>query len=66
MSTAVSQVERLLNLVPYLLSHPGSTVDQVAEQFGVTAKQVAKDLNVLWFCGLPGGFADDLMEAHVE
>ncbi len=66
MSTAVSQVERLLNLVPYLLSHPGSTVDQVAEEFGVTAKQVAKDLNVLWFCGLPGGFADDLMEAHVE
>lgn len=66
MSTAVSQVERLLNLVPYLLSHPGSTVDQVAEEFRITAKQVAKDLNVLWFCGLPGGFADDLMEAHVE
>ncbi|HEV2347496.1 MAG TPA: WYL domain-containing protein [Actinocrinis sp.] len=66
MSTAVSQVERLLNLVPYLLSHPGSTVSEVAEEFGVTAKQVAKDLNVLWFCGLPGGFADDLMEAHVE
>jgi proteasome accessory factor C len=65
-STAVAQVERLLNLVPYLLSHPGSTVSQVADEFGVTAKQVAKDLNVLWFCGLPGGFADDLMEAHVE
>jgi proteasome accessory factor C len=65
-STAVAQVERLLNLVPYLLSHPGSTVTQVAEEFGVTPKQVAKDLNVLWFCGLPGGFADDLMEAHVE
>jgi proteasome accessory factor C len=65
-STAVSQVERLLNLVPYLLSHPGSTVNEVADEFGVTAKQVAKDLNVLWFCGLPGGFADDLMEAHVE
>jgi proteasome accessory factor C len=65
-STAVSQVERLLNLVPYLLSHPGSTVSEVADEFGVTPKQVAKDLNVLWFCGLPGGFADDLMEAHVE
>lgn len=66
MSTAVSQVERLLNLVPYLLSHPGSTVSEVADEFGVTARQIAKDLNVLWFCGLPGGFADDLMEAHVE
>jgi proteasome accessory factor C len=65
-STAVAQVERLLNLVPYLMRHPGSTVTDVAEEFGVTPKQVAKDLNVLWFCGLPGGFADDLMEAHVE
>jgi proteasome accessory factor C len=65
MSSAVTQVERLLNLVPYLRSHPGTTVGQVAEEFGVTQKQVAKDLNVLWFCGLPGGFADDLMEAHV-
>lgn len=66
MSTAVAQVERLLNLVPYLMRHPGSTVTDVADEFGVTPKQVAKDLNVLWFCGLPGGFADDLMEAHVE
>ncbi|HEU5332803.1 MAG TPA: WYL domain-containing protein [Actinocrinis sp.] len=66
MSTAVAQVERLLNLVPYLMRHPGSTVTEVADEFGVTPKQVAKDLNVLWFCGLPGGFADDLMEAHVE
>jgi proteasome accessory factor C len=65
-STAVAQVERLLNLVPYLMRHPGSTVTEVAEEFGVAPKQIAKDLNVLWFCGLPGGFADDLMEAHVE
>lgn len=66
MSTAATQVARLLNLVPYLLSHPGATVAEVAGQFQVAPRQVAKDLNVLWFCGLPGGFADDLMEAHVE
>lgn len=65
MSTAVEQVERLLNLVPYLRSHPGVTVSQVADEFGVSQKQIAKDLNVLWFCGTPGGFSDDLMEPHV-
>ena len=65
MSTAVEQVERLLNLVPYLRSHPGVTVAEVADEFGVSQKQIAKDLNVLWFCGSPGGFADDLMEPHV-
>jgi proteasome accessory factor C len=64
-STAVEQVERLLNLVPYLRSHPGATVAEVADEFGVSQKQIAKDLNVLWFCGTPGGFADDLMEPHV-
>ena len=65
MSTAVEQVERLLNLVPYLRSHPGVTVAEVADEFGVSQRQIAKDLNVLWFCGTPGGFADDLMEPHV-
>lgn len=65
MSTAVEQVERLLNLVPYLRSHPGVTVAEVAREFGVSQRQIAKDLNVLWFCGTPGGFADDLMEPHV-
>jgi proteasome accessory factor C len=64
-STAVEQVERLLNLVPYLRSHPGVTVAEVAREFGVSQRQIAKDLNVLWFCGTPGGFADDLMEPHV-
>ncbi|WP_051452564.1 helix-turn-helix transcriptional regulator [Actinospica robiniae] len=65
MSTAVEQVERLLNLVPYLRSHPGVTVAEVAREFGVSQRQIAKDLNVLWFCGTPGGFSDDLMEPHV-
>jgi proteasome accessory factor C len=64
-STAVEQVERLLNLVPYLRSHPGVTVAEVAREFGVSQRQIAKDLNVLWFCGTPGGFSDDLMEPHV-
>lgn len=66
MTTAADQVARLLNLVPYLRSHPGATVAEVAAEFQVPPRQLAKDLNVLWFCGLPGGFADDLMEAHVE
>jgi proteasome accessory factor C len=65
MSGAAAQVRRLLNLVPYLLEHPGATVPDVAEEFGVTEKQLRKDLETLWMCGLPGGLPDDLMEAHI-
>jgi proteasome accessory factor C len=65
MSGAAAQVRRLLNLVPYLLEHPGAKLPDVAIEFGVTEKQLRKDLETLWMCGLPGGLPDDLMEAHV-
>jgi proteasome accessory factor C len=65
MSGAAAQVRRLLNLVPYLLEHDGARLPDVALEFGVTEKQLRKDLETLWMCGLPGGLPDDLMEAHI-
>lgn len=65
MSGAASQVRRLLNLVPYLLEHDGARLPDVAVEFGVSEKQLRKDLETLWMCGLPGGLPDDLMEAHI-
>ena len=65
MSGAAAQVRRLLNLVPYLLEHDGAKLPDVAAEFGVTEKQLRKDLETLWMCGLPGGLPDDLMEAHI-
>jgi proteasome accessory factor C len=65
-STATNRVSRLLALVPYLLAHPGAEVGDVAARFGVSERQLGKDLELLWFCGLPGYLPDDLMEAHVE
>jgi proteasome accessory factor C len=32
----------------------------------VSERQLGKDLDLLWFCGLPGYLPDDLIEAHVE
>ncbi len=65
MSGAAAQVRRLLNLVPYLLEHDGAKLPDVAIEFGVSEKQLRKDLETLWMCGLPGGLPDDLMEAHI-
>jgi len=52
--SAAERAQRLLDLVPYLRSHPGSTVNEVASRFHVTKAEVIKDLNLLFLCGLPG------------
>lgn len=64
--TNASQVERLLNLIPYLQTREHAEVSEVAEHFGVSAKQVLADLEVLQFCGLPEGYHDDLFHVDLE
>ena len=49
-----SQVERLLDLVPYLTSNQGVALDQIASDFQTDKSTVIDDLNTLWMCGLPG------------
>lgn len=64
--TSKEQVSRLFALVPYLQAHPDAELAATAEVFGVTVDQLVADLNVLWFCGLPGGLPGDLMEVDSD
>lgn len=64
--TSFAQVQRLLALVPYLQAHPDADLAQTARVFGVTPRQLVADLNVLWFCGLPGGGPGDLIEVDMD
>ena len=64
--SAKEQVERLLALVPYLRRRGGVRIDRVAQDFGVTQQQIQDDLNVLWFCGLPGAMPDDLIDVDMD
>lgn len=66
MSGARDQVARLLALVPYLQTRREVSLDQAATDFGVRPEQIVKDLNVLWFCGLPGLEMGDLIEVDME
>lgn len=66
MSTSAEQVQRMLAEVPYLMSNPGATVDEVARTFGITPAQVGKDLQALWMCGLPGQGGGDLIEIDMD
>lgn len=66
MSGARDQVARLLALVPYLQARSEVSLEQAAEDFGVRPAQIVKDLNVLWFCGLPGLGMGDLIDVDMD
>lgn len=61
-AAAPSRINRLLALVPYFLAHDGISVDQAAADLGVSVRQLTKDLEQLFVCGLPGYYPDDLIE----
>jgi proteasome accessory factor C len=63
---ARDQVNRLLALVPYLQSRGEISVDEAAREFGVPARTIRRDINVLLFCGLPGLGMGDLIEVDFE
>lgn len=60
------RLPRLLALVPYLQAHPGIRIADAAADFGVTADQLRRDLQLLWMCGLPGHGPGDLIDLSFE
>jgi proteasome accessory factor C len=65
-SSAREQVARLLALVPYIQSRREVSIEQASADFGVSSDQIVKDLNVLWFCGLPGLGMGDLIDVDMD
>ncbi len=61
----LARLERILTMVPWLLDNPGVSVDEVSERFGVSRDELADDLDVLGYCGLPGYGGGDLIEASL-
>lgn len=64
--TSADQVTRLLAMVPWLISHDGVGLEEVAETFGITPRQVRADLGILYMCGLPGLMPGDLIEIDMD
>lgn len=60
------RLPRLLALVPYLLGRPGVPIDEAAADFDVTPRQLRRDLELLWMCGLPGYGPGDLIDLSFE
>ncbi|PXY22446.1 helix-turn-helix transcriptional regulator [Prauserella muralis] len=66
MSGSTERLPRLLALVPYLLARPGIKIEQAAHDFDVSARQLRKDLELLWMCGLPGYGPGDLIDLSFD
>ena len=63
---AREQVARLLTLVPYLHRRGQVSVEEAAAVLGVPGEQVVRDVKVLFMCGLPGGYPDDLIDVDLD
>src|SRR3954465_12278394 len=63
---AKDQVGRLLRLVPCLHARDQVSLEDSARVIGVPADQLDKDLRVLFLCGLPGGYPDDLIDVDLD
>jgi predicted DNA-binding transcriptional regulator YafY len=62
----VDRLSRILALIPFVLEHQGADVQDVLERFDYTEAQLARDLNTVFVCGLPGYGPGDLMEAYID
>jgi proteasome accessory factor C len=65
-SGSTDALPRLLAVVPWLLAHPGTPIPAIASEFGVSAQQMQRDIELIWMCGLPGHTPGDLMDVVWE
>jgi proteasome accessory factor C len=65
-SGPLERTARLLDLVPYISSHQGISLKELAELFQVDQAQMTSDLTTLWMCGLPGYTPLELMDLDFE
>jgi proteasome accessory factor C len=65
-STPLEKAARLLDLVPYISTHQGVALSELAAEFGVSESELLSDLNTLWMCGLPGYTPLELIDLEFE
>ena len=65
-STPLEKAARLLDLVPYISTHQGVALAELAAEFEVSESELLSDLNTLWMCGLPGYTPLELIDLEFE
>jgi proteasome accessory factor C len=65
-SKTATRLRRLLVVVPYVVRHPGSPLEELSRLFDVDPRQLATDLSMLLYTGLPPYTPGDLIEVDLE
>jgi proteasome accessory factor C len=60
------RLARMLVIVPYLVQHPGTELDEAARIFDVAPAELRADLLLLFMSGLPPYEPGDLIDVEVE
>lgn len=55
-----------MDLIPYILEHPGISINQLSKIFNVAEKEIEKDLQLAFMCGLPGYTPYELIDLTYE
>ena len=63
---ASARLRRLLAIVPYLVQHPGTPVDEASALFDLSEHELLADLDLLFVSGLPPYGPGDLIEVDVQ
>jgi proteasome accessory factor C len=63
---ASERLRRLLVLVPYLVRHPGTSVEEATRLFGVSEQDLLADLDLLFVSGLPPYGPGDLIDVDIQ
>jgi proteasome accessory factor C len=64
--TAADSMRLVLAMVPWIIDHPGASIDRIAERFGQNPTTVLTTLEMLSFVGVPPYSPDALIEVRIE
>jgi proteasome accessory factor C len=65
-SRTSERLGRMLVIVPFLVQHPGTTLEETARLFDVPPDQLRRDLDLLFMSGLPPYGPGDLIDVDVD
>ncbi|HJU57974.1 MAG TPA: WYL domain-containing protein [Actinomycetota bacterium] len=63
---ASERLRRLLIVVPYLVRHPGTSVEEATHLFGISEQDLLADLDLLFVSGLPPYGPGDLIDVDIQ
>jgi proteasome accessory factor C len=65
-ASPIAKTARLLDLVPFITTHQGISIKDLAKEFAISTEELLDDLNTLWMCGLPGYTPLELIDLSFE